>query len=455
MRERGFARGSVGLLAALLVLAGGTVGAGAGAKGVPALIEPDFRISGPAAVGGWHTEVAVAWNATDDEYLVVWEDQRELDLLTSEVYARRVGADGTPLGTDIQLTGPGSVLSVGQPAVAWNGARNEYLVVWSDFRTCATGGPGSNIWGRRVGSGGNLIGRNLRISGGPANEVDPAVAWNADADEYLVVWEDDRHGPWEGAPPPVDGWEVYGRRLAGDATRIGGWIRVSGPTGIEQCPDPLTDCMPDPRVVWNAAESEYLVVWQDGRHEDTRGRDILGRRVGADGAKMGGSLRVSGRAAVGDEGAPALAWNAADNEYLVAWHDERDSGQGADIYARRIGADGTRLGRERRVSGPTATGDEWFAAVAWDGASNQYLLVWEDERDWDILRWEIYGRLLAADGTPSGSDVRIDSLVAGALDDQLRPAAGFNSTGGEYLVIWRDYRDAPAGPQVYGRRITG
>jgi hypothetical protein len=137
---------------------------------------------------------------------------------------------------------------------------------------------------------------------------------------------------------------------------------------------------------------------------------------------------------------------------LVVWHDGRNATRGADIYVRRLAVDGTRLGREARVSGPLATGDDQFPAVAWNGTAHQYLVVWHDERDWAGARWEVYGRLVTAGGLPTGGDSRINTE---AFEDQLRAAAAFNATADEYLVVWRDDRHGAAYGAVYGRRVAG
>ena len=54
-----------------------------------------------------------------------------------------------------------------------------------------------------------VVGDDFRISGDPATAFDtePAVAWNPDQDEYLVVWEDYRNEAGSGS-------DIYGRRVA-------------------------------------------------------------------------------------------------------------------------------------------------------------------------------------------------------------------------------------------------
>ena len=70
----------------------------------------------------------------------------------------------------------------------------QYLVVWVDDRKSAT--PSFDIYGQRVSASGSRLGPDFRVSGRNAtsDERDPAVAYNPDAGEYLVVWGDGRNG---------------------------------------------------------------------------------------------------------------------------------------------------------------------------------------------------------------------------------------------------------------------
>ncbi len=92
--------------------------------------------------------------------------------------------------------------------MAWNLTANEYLVVWSgDDDTAPLVNEEFEIFGQRVDAGGTEIGTNdFRLSDmGPDGNVSfdafsPAVAWNATANEYLVVWAGD-----DDTAPLVDG----------------------------------------------------------------------------------------------------------------------------------------------------------------------------------------------------------------------------------------------------------
>ena len=170
---------------------------------------------------------------------------------------------GLPVGEDFRISGLLATATDSQPAVAWNGTADEYLVVWMDYRNASTSG--TDIYGQRLPATGERLGADFRI-GGPAataNESDPAVAWNQTAGEYLVVWADQRNRA-------ARGWDIAAQRVSATGERLGTNLRVSGPGAIghDQAPG----------IASNGTAGEFLVVWQDLR-EAARGFDIYGRRV--------------------------------------------------------------------------------------------------------------------------------------------------------------------------------
>ena len=70
------------------------------------------------------------------------------------------------------------------PAVAYNSQRQEYLVVWSSDRSKCDG-----IWAQFVSRSGRLIGSSIDISVDCPERRYPDVTYNSAHDQYLVVWE--------------------------------------------------------------------------------------------------------------------------------------------------------------------------------------------------------------------------------------------------------------------------
>jgi hypothetical protein len=106
-----------------------------------------------------------------------------------------------------------------EPAVAYNGVNNEYLVVWhGDDNTAPLVVNESEIHGQRLDAAtGAQIGANdFRLSDmGPDGNtsfgaVSAAVAYNRVNNEYLVVWSGDDNT----APLVNDEFEIFGQRFS-------------------------------------------------------------------------------------------------------------------------------------------------------------------------------------------------------------------------------------------------
>ena len=139
--------------------------------------------------------------------------------------------------------------------------------------------------------------------------------------------------------------------------------------------------------------------------------------------------------------APALASDGTN--YLVVWHDNRN-GPTLDLYAARVTPGGALLD----LSGfaiTTATNDQWFPAVAFNGTN--YLVAWQDARSGGQ---DIY----AARVTPAGRVIETNGLAIVRLsNDQRLPAVA--SLGGDFLVVWQDGRNGVANQDIYAARLTG
>ena len=172
---------------------------------------------------------AVAYNSTDNRYLVVWHGDDDFGPLVNgeeEVYGQHIDAsNGHELGGDQRFSdmgGYGTIRPSGRyPAVAFSGTDHEYLVVWSGCETnCGFLDSEHEIYGQRLDAGdlseeGN---NDFRISSmGPLGDhrfdaFSPAVAYNSTDNQYLVAWHGDDNTP----PLANNEYEIFGRRVYGD-----------------------------------------------------------------------------------------------------------------------------------------------------------------------------------------------------------------------------------------------
>jgi len=112
-----------------------------------------------------------------------------------------------------------------------------------------------------------LIGDPILVSGGPSFSGAPAVAYNPDDDEWLVVWKDNGNG----------NWDIFGQRVSAGGELLGNNFAVSS----------LPDDETLPSLAWDGNSGRYLVGWQGWG---------LGQRVWADGTLDGGPIGPSASA---------------------------------------------------------------------------------------------------------------------------------------------------------------
>jgi large repetitive protein len=321
-----------------------------------------------------------------------------------------------PIGEQGQVSVPAQY-SQWCPAVASDGVG--YLVVWADSRDNGNE-QDSDIYGARVSSSGELLDPfGIAISGGPAMEHWPAVAF--DGTNYMVVWHDTRNGQQD----------IYGARVTVSGT-------VLDPDGLPLFTGPNHQDRPD--LAFDG--TNYLVVW---REVGAGAVDIYGTRVTTSGAALD-SDGIAICTATNDQYYPAVSFDGSN--YLVVWEDARNSDTtdlAWDIYGARVSKSGDVLDPDG-IAICTAPLSQWCPDIAFDGTN--YLVVWADSReDGNEKHSDVYGTRL----TPSGEVLDPDGVaISVASGMQHWPAVAFAGT--YYLVAWQDTRNGMT--DVYGARVS-
>jgi hypothetical protein len=395
-------------------------------------VTAQFRVSDMGPIGDTDygaSNPAVAYNPSDNEFLVVWrgiDDGLGFDS-EPEIFGQRLHADtGLHTGAnDFRISDagpPGSpVNGAGEPDVVHNPSNNEYLVVWSANE--GLGGLHNNeyeVYGQRLSSTGGAVGSNdFRISqmgpdgNGSYRVWSSAVAYNSIDNEYLVVWSAD-----DNTPPLVDNEvEIFGQRLSAVGGAVGADdFRISdmGPDGN---PD-LGGFSPD--VAHNPGSNEFLVVWEGDDNVATVDEEfeVFGQRLSATGDSSGeNDFRISDMGPDGDPsyyGAqPAVAYDPSGGGYLVVWAGAEETAptvHEVEAYGQRLSTAGSGFGsNDFRISDMGPDGDNGFAGGALAVASGgPNLVVWYGEDNTPPLvdnEYEIFGQLLGdAGGLPVGDD---------------------------------------------------
>jgi len=379
-----------------------------------------------------------------------------------EIFAQRVSAStGNNSGSvsRISVMGPegDTAYDARNPSVAYNSSNNEYLVVWYGDHNVGTLEGEFEIWGKRINaSNGQSIGSQFRISdmGPTANRsydaIDPVVAYNSTNNSYLVVWR----GEEGNLINAIGEFEIFGQQLSSTAAEVGSNdFRISdmGPNG-----DNLFDAY-SPALSYNSTSNEYMVVWygDDNNASHVSGEfEIYGQRINAlTGAEVGSNdflITETGVAGFVTRSAqfPAITWNSALNQYLVVW--SADPATGAyvgnefEIFGQTLSATGGSVGVGYfpiSNMGPIGNNnfDAFRPAVTYYPTENAYAVSWRGDTTFDG-EFEIYYQIIEESNQSrlESPDVRVshagpDNDIA---YDARRTSLVYNSSAQTVQVIW-------------------
>jgi len=398
-------------------------------------------LTAPAPIIAWEYDQlhpATAFNAQTHEYLVVWEDHHWGWGADWDIYAQRLTSGGAPSGGTFGIAWEGEKHRLA-PDVAFNSTRGEWLAVWE----LEYSPDDHDIYGRRVGRDGALIGGEIAIARLTAFESNPSVAYNAADDEYLIVWEQlaelGRH-------------DIYAQRLSGDGTPQGRSIAIDtgGFAPPELAPgEASASLLPydalAPAVAYDSLNRRYLVAWQD-KYPTKSDYDILARRIGRDGSLLGDEIAICTWEY--DQVKPRLAFNSTAGEFLAVWEDHHwGNGADWDIYGQRVLASGALAGGNFGISWDGSQHRQG-PSVAYKPAANEYLVAWEYE--YSPTDHDVYRRRVASNGTLPEAEAPVSNTGS----HERRPALAADD-GWSYLAVWEDGRDAATqGVNVYGDVVS-
>ena len=204
------------------------------------------------------------YNPTDDTYLVVWEDFRNVAdwLEPCDVYGALLDADGNmiaeiPVIDDFAIGEPDAG-DQRVPVVAYNPDKNKFFVVWEADEMPSV--DDSAIFARYVNADGTLE-PIIDIVDEPRQQHWPGVVYVEEEQKFFVTWNDLRN---DGMPQGTDWYlspaiDVYARWLDDTGNPIGTEILIAEREGTGE------NWKQVPRMAYNPADQRFLIAWYD-RH---------------------------------------------------------------------------------------------------------------------------------------------------------------------------------------------
>ncbi len=312
---------------------------------------------------------------------------------------------GSFIGRPIVIAG--STMHEVTPAIVYNTQRNEYLVVWSTDRDKCDG-----IWGQLVSRNGKLLGSPIDISVDCPERWYPDVAYDNVHDLYLVVWEQYEEGA---------GYSIQGRRVDGS-----GKVLDSADIAIRP-PELKAYNTHRPAVAYASPSDLFLVVWAEENNNPLLYL-IMGARMKDDGTIFENIFTITQGSQIRD--APDVAYSFHANRYLVVWQQLADLW---DIYGQQVNGKSGLYGSAIQIA--------WYAysstapavaAMPTSPTENKFLVVWE--LGYDVTTRDIVFRFVNEDGTTTP----VDPLwISGAKNiDETNPAIASTESNQQYFVAW-------------------
>lgn len=363
-----------------------------------------FAVSTATGIQGWPQ---VCYDPVEDQYLAVWEDQRNGN---TDIYGQFIRGDGTVFGENFPIcTAEGAQY---WPHLDYDPTRMRFLVVFEDFRKGAKKGDIRGVFvhltGKLLNAPTSDADHSFEICSHDSSVYTCAVAFNHRESAYLVVWGDFRNDK-SGTAWSI-GVDVYGQIVKGDGTLIyPADPKINFP--VFAIPD-FEESVAD--VTYNSVTNEFFAVCGTGTGMVLGQRvDHRARLISPDGTKVLGK--------------------AAGSEYpiVVAY----GFMNGPDCLQAKTQS---RTEYSRTLLKPAATTTE--VQVVWKGTRPP---LTDNDVYGQRLRFIPEGQGFAAKYIDrSGKETQSPSNfpISIQADFPGTPDIAYGSKDDEYLVGWGDYR---------------
>ena len=204
-----------------------------------------------------------------------------------------------------------------------------------------------------------------------------------------------------------------------------------------------------PRIAYNSADDEFLVVWTEQGVREQGGAMLYGiaaQRFSSRGENIDTSFSPAGDPVNKIILLPTPEYDRFTNEYLIAY---TMTGVGFDQFGSMINNTGTVMKQPFPISENDKS--QMHSSVAFNTIKKQFFVVYNSSESGSP---DIKGVILDEDGTPVTDELMIND-VAG---DQYNPYIAYNPKDDTYLINWEDFRHVPTWQQkgeIYGALLDG
>ncbi len=375
-----------------------------------------------------------AYNPTADQYLVLWQDDRNVDRTSGanimsagvEIYGQLVGSDGTLIGSNIPITSAQTVDA--QPSLEYNPETGGYIMVWQRFSNAT----GYDIYAQLLKDDGSPSGDAIVIDNSPKNQTLSGyheLIFNPITRSFIIAYHESS--------------TVYGRLVDSRGMPLGERFPISFHTGADS-----------PTAVYLENIGKYLITWAEpsGQHTNKNSgirSGVYAQFVDVDGKLVGKNFAISSTAMV--QGRISTGYNSKNQITLVVMPESKVENSSYESSLDITGFLMEKTAQPAKLTIFSGNGSQTEPSIASNLNTGEYLVVWDTfASGTDVPK--IFGRVLFTDGTLSPT---IEVSVLNQTQYAIRPFAVYNPFTNQYFVVWQDQRDIHASRYtIFGQIVS-
>jgi hypothetical protein len=197
------------------------------------------------------------------------------------------------------------------------------------------------------------------------------------------------------------------------------------PSGVAVCSQPSGQSFPS---VCEDGSGGIIVAWQDDRNADL---DIYAQRIGPDGSPVWKPGGIALCDTVEDQSVPLLHWNGSDGAIAV-WYDKRHALIG-NLYAQKVSVSGATQWKSNGMAVTQLLSGNRVSHQVCGADSGGVFVAWRDDR---ADNSNIFIQKLASDGTAKWTQ----RGKAAAFSDRPQISPCLASSGTDAVVFWHEKR---------------
>jgi len=308
-----------------------------------------------------------------------------------------------------------------------------YVTVWQ-----GSDGSESGVFAQRFDPFGGTLGNPLRVNSDTLNEQSFSesqsarqnVAALADGG-FVVVYRSENSFAWN----------LMVQQYGSNGSPKGGPTRIKT-VNSESTTDTTVTWLGGDATVAGLVGGGFVVVWMD-RDTATNSWEVYGQRFTKDGTESGSEFSVN-QVKTNDQMLPHVS-GLSDGGFIVTWRDQiapRGTGE-SKVITQRFDAAGASIGGATQVN-LYDTDWQWSGSTAplTDGG---WWALWQSKGQDSPGGWGVYAQRFSATGSKVGSEVLVNTVLAG---DQFLPQ--IDTWGdGSFVVVWCDNESS-----IFSRRFN-